>query len=278
VKNRNAEPLVSIIIPVYNSQQTIQRCLQSIADQTYKKIETIIVDRYSSDKTIQIAKQFNVKILRLNSERSLAKNFGAKKSSGKFLLFMDSDMELHPKTVEECIVLCNEKNFDAVMIPETTIAYGFWARCRKHERDFYNNDSNFFLMPRFFNKKSFLNVQGFDERLVLGEDFDLARRYEKRGYHIGVATLPIKHIEGKLALTKVILKAYYYGKSFVPFFFKNPTLTLRGYSPTRFVRNIKFLLKQPAYLFGILVIKLLEYVSYAIGVFAYVLSHTIFLR
>jgi len=65
VKNRNAEPLVSIIIPVYNSQQTIQRCLQSIADQTYKKIETIIVDRYSSDKTIQIAKQFNVKILRL---------------------------------------------------------------------------------------------------------------------------------------------------------------------------------------------------------------------
>jgi len=274
VKKHKATPLVSVIIPTYNSQKTIRQCLQSVEKQTYKRIETIVVDRYSVDGTTQIAKQFKAKVFSLNCERSTAKNFGIKKAYGDFILLLDSDMELNPKTIEECVSLCEEKNFDAVVIPETTVAYGFLGKCRKLERDLYNHDPNFFLMPRFFRKKLLLDTFGFDEKLVCGEDFDLARRYEKQGYRIGIADSQIKHLEGYVSLKKAVLKAYYYGKNITSLFSKEPTLALREYCPTRFVFNIKQLLEKPTYMVGLAALKLFEYTAYSIGIFADVLGVT----
>jgi glycosyltransferase involved in cell wall biosynthesis len=270
--------LVSVVIPTYNSQKTIRQCLRSIQSQSYEKIETIVVDRYSTDETKQTAGNFNAKVLLLNCERSAAKNFGARKANGEFLLFVDSDMELHSDTIEECVELCTEKNFDAAVIPETNVAIGFLSKCRRLERELYNTDRNFFLMPRFFRKKTFLNVSGFDEKLVTGEDFDLARRYEKQGYLIGFANSSIKHLEGELSFTKIVLKAHYYGKSFTSFFSKEPKLVLRGYCPTRFAWNIKRLLKQPICLAGLVTIKVFEYVAYLTGIFANALGKMSLMR
>lgn len=274
MRKDGAVPLVSVIIPTYNSHRTIQQCLQSIERQTYKRIEKIIVDRYSTDETTQIAKLCKAKVFSLNCERSEAKNFGAEKANGSFLLFIDSDMELNPKNIEECVELCTEKNFDAAVIPEITVAIGFLAKCRKLERELYNYDFNFSLLPRFFKKNTFLNVLGFDEKLIYGEDFDLARRYEKQGYRIGIITSSIKHLEGQLSFKRVVLKAYYYGQSLLPIFSKEPTLALREYCPTRFALNIKRLLRQPMYLVGLATIKLFEYSAYLIGIFADALGRT----
>jgi len=278
VKKRKPAPLVSIIIPTYNSQKTILQCLHSIERQTYKMVETIVIDRYSTDETAQLAEQFKAKVFSLNCERSAAKNFGAGEANGEFLLFVDSDMELNPKIIEDCVGLCTQKNFDAVAISETTVAIGFLAKCRKLERELYNHDPNFFLMPRFFRKNTFLSVHGFDEKLICGEDFDLARRYEKQGHRIGIATSSIKHLEGQISFKKVVLKAYYYGKSLIPFFSKEPTLVLREYCPTRFAWNIKRLLEQPICLVGLTTIKLFEYAAYLIGVFADALGRTPFMK
>jgi len=248
--------------------------LRSIKSQSYKRIEIIIVDRHSVDGTTRIARHFKAKVLSLDSERSAAKNFGAKKASGDFVLFIDSDIDLNPEIVEECVELCVEKNFDAVAIPEITIANGFLAECRKLERELYHDDPNLFLMPRFFRKGSFFDVYGFDEALISGEDFDLARRYERQGYRIGMALSSIKHLEGNLPLKKIVLKAHYYGKSFISFFSKEPTLVLRGYCPTRFAWNIKRLLEHPGCLLGLATIKLFEYIAYLTGIFADALGRT----
>ena len=266
MKNQKA-PLVSIIIPTYNSKRTLRHCLQSIKEQTYKRIETIIVDSYSTDETVQIAKKFKAEIFYVNQERSAAKNLGAKNAQGKYLLFLDSDMELSPNVVEECVKLCEDRGFDAAVIPETTAAIGFLAECKKLEVELYSNDPNYFLMPRFFRKAAFLKEGGFDEKLICGEDFDLARRYERQGYRIGIITQTTKHLVGKLSLKKVVLKAHYYGKSLPSFFSKEPTLVLRGYCPTRFVWNFKNLAKKPAHLMGLAIIKLVEYIAYSIGIF-----------
>ena len=241
--------------------------VQSIQKQTYTEIETIVVDRYSTDETVQIAKEFKVKVFYVTQERSVAKNLGAKKAHGKYLLFLDSDMALSINVVEECVKLCEKKNFDAVVVPLITVAVGFLAECRKLEVELYSQDPNFFLMPRFFRKIAFLKVGGFDEKLICGEDFDLARRYERQGYRVGMITPPIKHIEGKLSLKKIVLKAHYYGKSLLPFFFKEPNLVLRGYCPTRFAWNFKRLIKKPVHLMGLVIIKLIEYIAYSIGIF-----------
>ncbi|MEM3823532.1 MAG: glycosyltransferase family 2 protein [Candidatus Bathyarchaeia archaeon] len=155
MKNAKDEPLVSVIIPTYNSQTTLRQCLQSIQKQTYKKLETIVVDRHSTDETVQIAKNFKTKLFYVTQERSTAKNFGAKNACGEYLLFLDSDMELSPRVVEECVKLCEGKNFDAAVVPLITDAVGFLAECRKLEVELYSYDPNYFLMPRFFRKTVF---------------------------------------------------------------------------------------------------------------------------
>jgi len=92
VEKLKTTPLVSIIIPTFNSQKTIKQCLESVVKQTYKRIEILVVDRYSTDDTVKIARQFKAKVFLLKCERSEAKNYAARKAKGEFLLFIDSDM------------------------------------------------------------------------------------------------------------------------------------------------------------------------------------------
>jgi len=69
------EPLVSVVIPICNSEKTLARCLESIKNQTYKNIEVIIVDRNTTDRTSQIVKKHEAKFFQLDIERAGAKNF-----------------------------------------------------------------------------------------------------------------------------------------------------------------------------------------------------------
>jgi len=266
VRNLKQLPLVSIIIPTHNSERTLRECLQSIRMQTYRRVETIVVDNFSTEKTVHIAGQFKATILSSKSERSAARNLGAAKAIGDFLLFIDSDMKLCTSTIEESLRLCLEKDLGAVAIPEKTVATGFLGRCRKLERELYDSDPNSYLMPRLFSKEAFLAVEGFDERLNCGEDFDLARRLESQGYEIGLTKSTIDHLEGSLSLRKAVLKAHSYGRKVVPFFSKEPTLALKEYCPTRFAWNIKRLLNQPTCLLGLAMLKLFEYIAYFIGI------------
>jgi glycosyltransferase involved in cell wall biosynthesis len=57
-----ANPLVSVIIPTKNSAKTIEKCLKSVKDQTYKNIEIIVVDNFSTDGTYEIAKKYTEKV------------------------------------------------------------------------------------------------------------------------------------------------------------------------------------------------------------------------
>lgn len=79
------KPLVSINIPTYNSEKTLDQCLSSVKNQTYKKIEIIIIDSYSTDRTIEIAKKFSAEILTAES-LATARKTGVEGSKGKYIL------------------------------------------------------------------------------------------------------------------------------------------------------------------------------------------------
>ena len=83
---------ISIIIPVYNSSFTLKECLDSIFSSTFKDYEVIVVSGNSTDDSIKIAKQFQIKIIELpeNKGPAFARNEGAKISKGDILLFIDS--------------------------------------------------------------------------------------------------------------------------------------------------------------------------------------------
>jgi len=254
-------PRVSIIIPTFNSEKTLAFCLQSIKNQTYPNIETIIVDSFSQDKTIQIAKQFHTKILLTKTERSAARNLGAKVSKGVFVFFVDSDMELSPMVVEECVKLSRRKKADAVIIPEESVGKGFVAQCRSMEKEM-RVGGKFSEAPRFFRKNVFNHVGGFDEKLVSGEDFDLGRRIELAGYKIKRCQAKIRHHEEEMSMKKLILKTYYYGKTFPSYLRKNPSLSIKTSCPIHIAKNLKMLRKKPKTFAQLLFIKLAQYITY----------------
>lgn len=96
----NKKPLVSIITAVYNRQAYIQRAINSVLNQTYKKWELIIVDDGSKDKIQELLKLYKDKshhikiIYQEHQGLSAARNNGIKNSTGDFLTFLDSDDEL----------------------------------------------------------------------------------------------------------------------------------------------------------------------------------------
>lgn len=87
----------SIVIPVYNVEEYIDKCLNSVLNQTYKDFEVIIVNDGSPDNSIQIIDRYvkmddRFKVYsKENGGLSAARNFGVKKVSGDYLIFLDSD-------------------------------------------------------------------------------------------------------------------------------------------------------------------------------------------
>ena len=99
-------PKVSVIVPVFNSEDLLGNCLESIENQSLKDIEIICVDDGSSDGSFDILKQFSSKDARFkiyqqeNSGAGSARNRGIEESSGEYILFVDSDDYIERETCE----------------------------------------------------------------------------------------------------------------------------------------------------------------------------------
>ncbi len=116
--------MVSVILSTFNNESTIKRCVESVKKQTYKNIEIIVVDEWSKDKTVDISKSYEVKVFLHGKERANNRNFGIGKAKGDYYLIIDSDMQLQPGIIEECVKMCSKKDFDAVVIPEKSVGIG----------------------------------------------------------------------------------------------------------------------------------------------------------
>jgi 1,2-diacylglycerol 3-alpha-glucosyltransferase len=98
------KPLVSIIIPALNEEKYIEKTLKSVRRQTYPKIEVIVVDNGSTDRTGEIAKKYANKVI-VEEKRGIgiARNRGAKEAKGDILLFLDADTEIEKDCVEKIV-------------------------------------------------------------------------------------------------------------------------------------------------------------------------------
>ena len=95
----------SIIVPAYNAESTIDRCISSVRNQTLESWEIIVVDDGSTDSTAEIVSEFCVRDCRIklvsqrNSGRSVARNLGIQTARGKWIVFLDSDDYLYPESL-----------------------------------------------------------------------------------------------------------------------------------------------------------------------------------
>ena len=116
-------PLVSIIVPVYNVQNSVARCLESICAQTWKNIEIILVNDGSRDESFSVCEQFREKDPRIvlvdksNSGVSDTRNCGMTLASGKYVQFVDSDDYLDPDFTERLVTAAEANNADLVIAP-----------------------------------------------------------------------------------------------------------------------------------------------------------------
>ena len=120
-------PKISIIIPIFNSEEFITECLNSLIKQTFKNFEVICINDGSIDNSLTILKEFEKKDERIhifsqnNTGAGIARNVGMEKSKGEYLLFLDSDDIFEDIMLEELyakikqndneIVICNSQNF-----------------------------------------------------------------------------------------------------------------------------------------------------------------------
>lgn len=202
--------LVSVIIPTKNSSKTIERCLRSIQQQTFKNIEVLVIDALSIDDTVTLSRSLGAQIISLPGERTKAKNLGMSKSRGDFLLFVDSDMELEPLVIEECLATClSDNRIAGIIIPERSIGSDFWVKVRDFERSFYEN--SVIESARFFRRKDALLVGGFDENYVFYEESTLHQKIERLGLVVNARSSSyILHHEEGFNLKKWLLKKKYY--------------------------------------------------------------------
>jgi glycosyltransferase involved in cell wall biosynthesis len=209
---------VSVIVPTKNSSATLGECLDSIKAQTYdsKNLEIIVVDNFSSDTTPGIAKKYTKHFFSRGPERSAQRNYAVSKASGKYVVIIDSDMKLDPLVIEQCVEEI-EKSSDVVgvIIPEESFGEGFWAQCKKLERSFYVGIP-YMEAARFLKKSDFISLDGYDEKMVSGEDWDLSQRLAKKGSLARTAAF-IYHNEGRISLFKTIKKKFYYAKLFASY-------------------------------------------------------------
>ena len=103
----NEHPKVSVIIPTYNSERTIEKCLKSIKKQSYQNVEVILVDGGSTDNTINISRKYDTVIYeKLGSGMAEATNYGVDKSQGKYIYRVDSDVILDSDIIEQAVEKC----------------------------------------------------------------------------------------------------------------------------------------------------------------------------
>ena len=117
------QPLVSIILPVYNAQTHLARCIGSILNQTYRNLELIILNDGSRDQSLPVCEEFRAKDSRIvlvdkdNSGVSDTRNLGLKLAGGQYVQFVDSDDYIDPDFTGHLVAAAEENNADLVIAP-----------------------------------------------------------------------------------------------------------------------------------------------------------------
>jgi arabinofuranan 3-O-arabinosyltransferase len=245
MKPINTKPKVSIVIPTRNSAQTLSKCLYSVKSQTCKQFETIVVDDLSSDETVRIARDSGAKVLERRCTPAFARNLGVAISSGKYLLFLDSDQVLSPSIVEECVRKCENENVSMIFIPEIFVGKGFWGSCSAVWKNCYSKvrrihgvgENMLTGEPRFFVKQCFTQAGMFNAAIHWGEDHDLHKRMKALNVKEDLAKSSLYHYEPS-TLKKILFKLFRYGQSMPTFARGSETQILRD-MPTNSLLTLK---------------------------------------
>lgn len=187
-------PLVSVVIPVYNSEKTVQKSLQSVVDQTYPNLEILIVDDGSTDGSKKEIEAFIDRhpsmeityIYQENKGASAARNAGLRRAKGDYIALLDSDDVWDPqKTVLQLDAFQKNENIDFLATNRNGEKFGFFFGVNFGEITKITPQlmlhKNFLLTPTVLFKRAIMDEVGFfDENLTHSEDLNYFLRISFR--------------------------------------------------------------------------------------------------
>jgi glycosyltransferase involved in cell wall biosynthesis len=219
-------PKVSVVIPAYNREETIDQAIESVFHQTYNNMEVIVVDDGSTDSTVEVVKEYSdpkLSIVEHNENRggSAARNTGVKEATGKYISFLDSDDRWKPiKTQLQVKLLesrdsswiasyCNVEHISGNIVSEIIKNSSRYAKKEEGGRELVPNvlSLEFDLggASTLMAKSSVVNsMGGFDSRFERHQDFEFLIRLLKQG-QVAHAPYPLvlKQSTGYPAIEKV---------------------------------------------------------------------------
>ena len=180
--------MISVVVPVYNVEKYIVKCLESIVNQTYKDYELIIVDDGSTDNTVNVIRNYLESInfhyylyLKENGGQSSSRNFGLKKSTGDYIVFIDSDDIISDDFLSELYISIIKNNADFSFCNYEFVSQQSPPIDNNNKHILLNKENLLklflkrtidFVVPSMLFKKNFLidNNIWFDERISFSED------------------------------------------------------------------------------------------------------------
>jgi glycosyltransferase involved in cell wall biosynthesis len=214
---------VTVIIPTYNEEATIERCLESLFAQNYKDFEIILVDDGSTDNTVEIIKSItpiqSVQISCLHQEHlgpGAARNLAAKQAKGDILVFVDADMTFDKNFLRMLIKPISSGKVQGTFSKYEYVANwdNVWARCwninegwepkRRHPKNYSDKQPVF----RAILKSEFDRVDGFTPG-GYNDDWSLAK---KLGYEADSAPGAVFYHQNPGSLHEIFFHAKWVGK------------------------------------------------------------------
>lgn len=177
------QPFISVIVPIYNTEKYIQRCLDSILENTYQNLEIICVNDGSDDGSADIlqgyAEKRNIVIInQKNQGVSAARNAGLEAAKGEYISFVDSDDCLHPRFFETLtrlmdqgadIAVCEKLRVDDSYIPCKELPASEKISQFNSDSAFGNFLVNTYVWGRIYKKSILQNIR-FAEEITRSED------------------------------------------------------------------------------------------------------------
>lgn len=250
-------PLVSVIVPTYNSGRTLIECLSALKEQNYKNIEVIITDSFSNDQTKEIAREFTDKIIDAQS-LALARKKGVELAKGKYILFLDSDQIINPDTIELSVKACEEEGYDGVTHFERSKIYKntFVERLINYDKWIFHSEEDDDPIygtaePRFFKTDFVKRIDFLDNPPITFELAIINLKMNKMGARIKFINAYIYHYETS-TFWQVAKKFFRYGLYYIPALKRFPNLVMHHSAPRRTYFTTRAL-KHPFLLLGLFV-------------------------